>query len=206
MQAIRGIKLAMGEVDEATRLYEEQLAIVRSLAESDPDNTEWQRSVAVALERMGDAKVKAGDNAAALALFEESLVINRRLVESDPTNLDWKRDLMVSLNRVGGMRLQAFDFDNSVAAYEEGLTVARELVAAEPDSVERQTDLIMSIAQTQIMVLDPARKRALIEEALTIMDKLQAAGQLNMAMLPLRMMLTQSLSELDKPQPPLEQP
>lgn len=196
-------KLASGEVEEATKLYEEQLAIVRALAESDPDNTEWQRSVAVALERMGDAKVKAGDNAAALALFEESLLINRRLVESDPSNLDWKRDLMVSLNRVGGMRLQAFDFDNSVAAYEEGLTVARELIAAEPDSVERQTDLIMSIAQTQIMVLDPVRKRALIEEALGMMDELQAAGQLNMAMLPLRMMLTQSLSELEQqPAPP----
>jgi len=199
-------KLALDEVEEATKLYEEQLAIVRSLAESDPDNTEWQRSVAVALERMGDAKVKVGDNAAALVLFEESLVINRRLVASDPTNLDWKRDLMVSLNRVGGMRLQAFDFDNSVAAYEEGLSIARELVAAEPDSVERQTDLIMSIAQTQIMVLDPVRKRALIEEALVMMDRLQAAGQLNMAMLPLRMMLTQSLAELDQQEQQPEQP
>lgn len=192
--------LAKGDVEAAIKLYEEQLAIARALAAGDPENVVWQRGLSVALERMGDARSKAGDNAAALALFEESLVINRRLAESDPTNLDWQRDLMVILNRVGGMRLQAFDFDNSVAAYEEGLQIARALVAAEPDSVERQTDLIMAIAQTQIMVLDPVRKRALIEEALAMMDDLQAAGQLNMAMFPLRMMLTQSLSELEQQQ------
>ena len=191
--------LAMGDLDTALKLYEEQLAINRALTQSDPANTVWQRGLSVALQRLGDATVKAGDNAGALKLFEESLVIDRKLVESDPTNLDWQRDLMVTLNRVGGMRLQAYDFDNSVAAYEEGLSIARALVAAEPDSVERQTDLIMSIAQTQIMVLDPVRKRALIEEALAMLDKLQADGTLNMAMLPLRMMLTQSLSEIDQP-------
>ncbi|MCB1502060.1 MAG: TIR domain-containing protein [Bauldia sp.] len=188
--------LAEGDVAAATQLYDEQLGIARGLAESDPDNADWQRGLSVALERVGDAKAKAGDSAGALVVFEESLVINRKLAESDPQNLDWQRDLMIILNRVGGMRLQNYDFENSVAAYEEGLSVARTLLAAEPDSVERQTDLIMSIAQTQIMVLDPVRKRALIEEALAMLDKLQAAGQLSMAMLPLRMMLNQSLSEL----------
>ena len=148
------------------------------------------------LERIGDAKVKQGDPAGALAAYEEALTITRRLSESDPTNHDWQRDLMVSLNRVGGMRLQAGNFDGSVAAFEEGLAIARALVAAEPDSAERQADLVMSIAQTQIMVLDTDRKRALIEEALAIMDKLQAAGQLPMPMLPLRIMLTQSLADL----------
>jgi hypothetical protein len=107
---------------------------------------------------------------------------------------------MVVLNRVGGMRLQAYDFENSVAAYEEGLAIARALVAAEPDSAERRIDLVMSIAQTQIMVLDPVRKRAMIEEALAMMDGLQAAGQLPMPMIAIRMMLTQSLAELDQPQ------
>jgi len=188
--------LAAGDVEAATKLYDEQLAIARGLAEGDPENADWQRGLSVALERLGDAKAKAGDTAGALVMFEESLVINRRLAESDPQNLDWQRDLMVILNRVGGMRLQNYDFDNSVAAYEEGLSIARALVAAEPDSVDRQTDLIMSIAQTQIMVLDPVRKRALIEEALAMMDALQAAGQLSMAMLPLRIMLNQSLAEL----------
>jgi hypothetical protein len=132
-------------------------------------------------------------------VFEESLVINRSLAERDPSNLDRQRDLMVILNRVGGMRLQAYDFENSVAAYEEALTIARALVAAEPDSAERQIDLVMSLTQTQIMVLDPVRKRAMIEEALAMMDALQAAGQLPMPMMAIRMMLMQSLSEIDKP-------
>ncbi|HET7717785.1 MAG TPA: tetratricopeptide repeat protein [Bauldia sp.] len=188
--------LAAGDLDAALALYEEQLAIARALAESDPDNTEWRRGLSVALERIGDAKVKQGDPAGALAAFEEGLTITRQLAESDTTNLDWQRDLMVSLNRVGGMRLQAGKFDESVAAFEEGLSIARALVAAEPDSAERQADLVMSIAQTQIMVLDKERRRALIQEALGIMDKLQAAGQLPMPMLPLRIMLTQSLAEL----------
>ena len=188
--------LADGDVAAALKLYEEQLAISRALAEADPDNTEWQRGLSVVLERIGDAKVKEGDAAGALAAFEEALTIARRLSESDPANLDWQRDLMVSLNRVGGMRLQAGNFETSVAAFEEGLSIARALVAAEPDSAERQADLVMSIAQTQIMVLDKDRKRALIEEALAIMDKLQAAGQLSMAMMPLRIMLNQSLADL----------
>jgi len=189
--------LAEGDLDGAIRTYDEQLAISRALSASDPGNKQWQRSVAVALERMGDALVKAGDNKGALPVFEESLAINRVLVEGDPGNLDWRRDLMVSLTRVGNMRLQNGDFETSVAAFEEGLAIARELVAADPGDASRQADLIMALAQTQIMELDPVRKRALIEEALALMDKLQAEGQLQMAMLPLRMLLSQSLAELD---------
>ncbi len=190
--------LAKGEIDAAIEIYDEQLGISRTLSASDPGNKQWQRSVAVALERMGDALVKKGDNAGALPVFEESLAINRVLVESDPGNLDWRRDLMVSLTRVGNMRLQNGNFETSVAAFEEGLAIARELVAADPGDASRQADLIMALAQTQIMELDPVRKRALIEEALALMDELQAEGQLQMAMLPLRMLLSQSLAELDE--------
>jgi tetratricopeptide (TPR) repeat protein len=188
--------LALGDLAGALALYKEQLAISRDLAAADPGNTEWQRGLSVVLERIGDARQKEGNAAAALAAYEESLGINRRLSESDPTNLDWRRDLMVSLNRVGSMRLANGDFDGSVAAFEEGLEIARALAEAEPDSAERQADLVLSIAQTQIMVLDKDRRRALIQEALAIMDKLQAAGQLPMAMMPLRVMLNQHLAEL----------
>ncbi len=123
-----------------SKLYEEQLAIARALAAADPDNTDWQRGLSVALERIGDAKVKAGDSAGALAVFEESLAINRRLAESDPDQprlaarpdghpQPGRRDAAPDRRlRQLGRRLSR-----------KGWRSARALVAAEPDSVERQS-------------------------------------------------------------------
>ena len=37
------------------------LAIARGLAATDPGNTEWQRDIAIGLERLGGLKLSAGD-------------------------------------------------------------------------------------------------------------------------------------------------
>ena len=71
----------------ALAAYEEALAIFRRLAEADKTNSEWQRDISVALDKIGYLKFQAKDDAGALAAYDESLAITRRLADADPGNV-----------------------------------------------------------------------------------------------------------------------
>ena len=66
----------------ALQSYEQALAIARDYAKSVPGNLEGRRDVTVTLDKIGDAKWKAGDTAGSLAAYEESLDISRGLAGS----------------------------------------------------------------------------------------------------------------------------
>ena len=79
---------------------EEELAVARRMAAADPGNTDWQRDVAISLERLGGLKLTAGDFAAALAAYEEGLKVRRRLAAIDAGNTLWQRDVAIGLGEM----------------------------------------------------------------------------------------------------------
>ena len=124
----------------------------------------------------------------------------------DPDNLDWQRDLMVSNNKVANAKVQTGDFAGGKARFEEGLKIARRLFARDPASVTTQTDLIICLTQVAIGENeDLARKGALIDEALGMMEKLSDAGQLPLPMNVMRGLLEKLRKDLGGlTQPPPE--
>jgi hypothetical protein len=61
-------------------------ASVERLAQTDPDNTGWQRDLSVSYNKIGDVLVAQGNLPEALQLFRDDLVIAERLAEVDPNN------------------------------------------------------------------------------------------------------------------------
>jgi Flp pilus assembly protein TadD len=69
--------------------------------------------------RVGNARLAAGDRTGALSGYEESLAIMRKLVTLDPENHDWQTDMAASLDKVGDTRLAAGKRAGALSAYED---------------------------------------------------------------------------------------
>lgn len=139
--------------DTALRACEKYRAVAQYLLDADPTSTEWQRGLANAHQRIGDAqwgKAKSGtsekdddvsgdtdDGRAARKSFSESLAIGKRLAKADPENTKLQRDLYWAYSRVGGAQLRK---DNGAAlnAYLDALTVAERGARADPDDSDWQ--------------------------------------------------------------------
>ena len=59
------------------------------------------------------------------------------------------------------------------------LTAARRLAEGEPDNARWQTDLVVGYAKLQGVTEDPAKRRALLGDALAILKRLESHGQLS---------------------------
>jgi hypothetical protein len=54
------VLVAQGKLDEALKAYRDGLAIAERLAAADRNNTEWQRDLSIAYEKVGDVLVAQG--------------------------------------------------------------------------------------------------------------------------------------------------
>ena len=59
--------------------------------------------MSVSLNRLGDVKLQAGDQAGALAAYQESLDIARKLAAQDPGNAQAQRDVSVEPRTISAM-------------------------------------------------------------------------------------------------------
>ena len=78
--------LAIGDTAGALAAAEQARQIFVGLIAGNPNSTDYQRELAVALHRIGDVQVVQGDLAGALKSFRDSLAIVERLAKSDPAN------------------------------------------------------------------------------------------------------------------------
>ena len=77
----------------ALKSYRDGLAIADRLAQSDPDDTNYQRDLSFSHARLASALRKAGENAKALDALREGRAIMVRMTSLSPDNATWKRDL-----------------------------------------------------------------------------------------------------------------
>lgn len=108
--------------DAARRYYEAARIMHRRLVESDPDNDEWQRALALNLSKtkpghVGKEKIRA--------YYQPALDIHRRLAKRDPTNIDWQRDLATIYGKIGAA-VQSMD-GRLPTEYHEELAIRKRL-------------------------------------------------------------------------------
>jgi hypothetical protein len=73
--------------------YRDALSLAMGLAQSDPNNSEWQRDVAVNYAKLARLHQQAGDRGHALDAFREGRAIMERVVRRSPEYAAWKQDL-----------------------------------------------------------------------------------------------------------------
>jgi hypothetical protein len=76
------------------------LRIDRELVERDGSNVEWQRTLSLSLERMGDVRLALDHAMSAVTAYEESLAIRRRLIALDDPNSQWPEELSYIIKKI----------------------------------------------------------------------------------------------------------
>jgi tetratricopeptide (TPR) repeat protein len=133
--------VALGNLPEAQRLFNEALLIAQRLADSDPANAAWQHDLTVLLDRHGNMAVALGNLSEAQRLFGESLQIRQRLAGSDTTNTIWQRDLAVSLIKVGNVAVDLGNLAEAQRLFNEALLIAQRLADSDPGNAAWQRNL-----------------------------------------------------------------
>ena len=195
LEKLGDAKLQGGDQTEAAAAYEESLEIRRKLVAQDPSNMEAQRDVSVSLEKLGDVKLVGNDQAGALAAYQESLDIRRKLSARDPGSTEALRDVSLILDKLGDVKQQNNDPAAALTAYQESLAIGRRLAAQDQDNAQAQVYLVVSLCKTS-MVLDPPQARAMLTEALAILEKLAGEKKLTEAQMAWPEIVRTALSKL----------
>ncbi len=112
----------MGELGQALEAYDLALVADKSIASTNPQNTEAQRDLSVSHNKVGDVQVAQGDLAGALVSYRARHAIAERLAASDASHAGWQRDLIVSYAKLGEM-------EPGAGWWAKGLAVAEAMVA-----------------------------------------------------------------------------
>ena len=138
------VRVARGDFVGALAAYEAALIATQALAETDPNNAEWQRDLSVSHEAIGDVLVAKGDHAGALQAYEQARAIAKRLAAYDPDKALWQRDLSVRLHKIGDLQVAQGDHADALQTYEQGRAIAEKLAARNPDNRLWQYELGIS--------------------------------------------------------------
>jgi hypothetical protein len=91
-----------------------------------------------------------------------------------------ERDASVSLDKIADVKRSTGDLTGALEAYEESLAIARRLAAIDPGNVSWQTDLVVSLYKIALMA-EGERRQAALDEAITMVERLDAEGKLSPA-------------------------
>jgi tetratricopeptide (TPR) repeat protein len=84
---------AQGRLDEALAAFREAFAIDQHLAATDPSNAAWQRELAVAHYKLGQAYKGMGNEENAQSSYRSAVEAMSRAVAMSPGTVGWKQDL-----------------------------------------------------------------------------------------------------------------
>ncbi len=133
-----------GDLAGALGAYRECHDITSRLVRDAPDNTDWQRDLAVSHNKVGGVHQAQGQLVAALAEYQAYQRIMQTLVAREPDNTGWQRDLAVSHYCVGGVYEAQGRLAAALAEYQAGQDILQTLVARDPDNTDWQRDLAVS--------------------------------------------------------------
>lgn len=135
------IKKQQRDLALALEYYRDGLAIIYSLAESDPDNAGWQFDLGISTERIGDAQMEQNDLAGALKSYSDSLTIFKRLAKSDPGNALGRHHLSLSFGRLALVYRQSGNNAKALDALRQGQAIISRMTKLSPDNAEWKKDL-----------------------------------------------------------------
>ena len=128
---------ALGQGEEARRLFEQSLQIRQRLAEAEPGRADYQRNLSVSYNKLGDLMSASGQGEEARQLFEQSMQICQQLAKAEPERTDRQRDLAASHNKIGEHCAAMGEVAQAVGSIETALCIFQ--VIAEPNDGDQRT-------------------------------------------------------------------
>jgi tetratricopeptide (TPR) repeat protein len=170
------------QLDAARNDAERAVAIMNDLVKLDPDNAQYQRGLAIALNQLGDVRFHLDDRAGALALYNQSLGIIQKLAAAAPDNAGLQRDAVASITRIGGLQFVTGQRQDALATARRSVAMLTDLTGKQPDQAEWQYNLSSADTQLGMNLQGLGQSAAALrayKDALAIRQKIAAANPNN---------------------------
>ncbi len=157
-----------GGLGEARREYRQAVAIAEELP---GDNPTYRRTLAIALNALGDVSYRMGRLDEAALFYERSLSIRLELASANPTDLRRQRDVSVLHTRLAAVREKAGDLDGALDHFNQVLAIREGILKAEPDSGRAKRDLAFAhyyVGQTYIAMQKPTKAMEQLEKFMPV--------------------------------------
>jgi tetratricopeptide (TPR) repeat protein len=138
------IAATRGDLRLAKASYIDAQKIANRRSETEPDNAERQRDLAVSYDRVGNVLVAQGNLTEALKSYRDDLAIMDHLAKADPNNAGWQYDLGISNERIGNVQMAQGDLAAALKSYEARRNIISRLTTADPSNAKWQRDLSVS--------------------------------------------------------------
>ena len=167
-----GSSLRNTEPKKAIANYEKSLAAIRSISETQPNDSQNRQDLALSLNLLGGMLCYT-EPSRALENYQESLDIRRSLAQNHPDDRRILRDLTSSMHSVANV-LRNTKHRKALKLYQESLTIRRELAKQLPDDLQTQRDLTVALDRVAYMLRNTKHRKALklYQESLTIRREL----------------------------------
>ncbi len=169
----------IGDKQDAIKSYEQSIAILTPLVDTNPTVTEFQSDLAKCHHNIGSLLSETGKPGEALVAYEKSREIRERLVEANPTVTKFQNDLAASHNNIGTLLSETGKPGEALAAFERAREIRERLVAANPTVTDFQSGLAMSHNNIGVQLRltgKPGEALAAYEKAREIRERLVEAN------------------------------
>ena len=128
------MKANLGDTAGSIESYRKALAILQSLAASEPRNAETRYKIASCYKKLGTLLGETGNTKESLDVSRQALTFFQELADENPTDLDLLFELGSTYNRVGLILKEQGDFSGALESYQKEISLYQSLPAAERES------------------------------------------------------------------------
>eukprot|EP00913_Durusdinium_trenchii_P023310 g21888.t1 len=126
-QSMGDVLLRMGNVDEALKHYQKKLELDRALAAAYPRSINYQRNLAIALDRLADYHFRRRDWRQSERFYLDCLKQREELLSKSPGNVQLLSDVMVSYAKLGNFDNNRYHYAEAVKWWKKALNVITRL-------------------------------------------------------------------------------
>jgi tetratricopeptide (TPR) repeat protein len=153
--------LARGDVEEAQRAFESQLATFEQLAKEQPQEHGWLRELAFAHANLSSVKLTRGYKDEALGHMKTTLALGQQRLEKNSSSVDNQRTVGLSHARVAIILHELKQFEVALKHSSDATEILSKLADAEPTDPDLQRELaviheIRGVSLAELQRLDEA--------------------------------------------------
>jgi len=141
-----GVANSRGNLQEASRLYNEALAGTAEAIRRNPDDPERYYDHAQSIFYTGDIAMRLGDSKRSEAAFREYKRLAGKMVALDPDNMKWRMEAQNADANLGIMLFDQRRYSEAARQFEAALRTIEAITTADPENNEYQKSLVEALA------------------------------------------------------------
>jgi CHAT domain-containing protein/Tfp pilus assembly protein PilF len=165
----------MGRFTQAKNCFELQLFYYQKLLKKEPNNAEYQSSVAGALSNLGALLWNRECLEEAKQNYEKAIEIWNKLLIINPENIEFQSNIGGTLNNLGLVLSAMGQSEVAKQRYEKALEMKEKKLNTDPENVSYQSDVAMTLNNLGLLLFEMGRivkAKQRYEEALEIYKRI----------------------------------